>query len=245
MTGQDLINSALRLVGALASGELPSAAESQDCLLIGQQMIDSWQAERLMVWSIQINTFPLVPLTQTYTLGSGGTLNMPRPARIERIGIINLNNPAQPLELPLEYLTDAQWAAIPVKNIQSTLPQKVYDDQAFPLRNLNFWCVPTVAVNVTIYSWNPLSTFPDFTTDVEFPPGYVEALRYNLAVRLLAEFPGNPVSAPMVMQLATESKARIKSLNIPLLDSYCDRMLVNSGPGFYNWLTDQPAGRGY
>jgi hypothetical protein len=245
MTGQDLINSSLRLVGALASGESPSAAESQDCLLVGNQMMDSFQAERLMIFAIQMNEFPLTTGQQTYTLGIGGNFNIARPPKIQRMGIVSLNNPAQPLEFPLEYLTTEQWAAIPVKLIQSSLPQKVYDDGAFPLRNLNFWCIPNVAVNTRIYSWTLLTAFPDFTTDIQYPPGYAECLRYNLALRLMAEFPGNLSTAPLVIQLATESKARVKSSNTPLLDSYCDRMLVDPGKQLYNWLTDQPAGRGY
>ena len=52
-TAGDLINSSLRLIGQLAEGEVPSAATSQDALTAFNQMIDSWNTERLAVFSTQ------------------------------------------------------------------------------------------------------------------------------------------------------------------------------------------------
>src|SRR5271154_804888 len=123
MNGSSLIASSMRLIGVLASGETPSGAESQDALLIAQQMLDAWQAERLVVNQILSSNFPLVPGQQTYTCGTGGNFNILRPARIERYSIVNLNNPAQPLELPLQVLDFQEWQSlVPVKAISSTLP---------------------------------------------------------------------------------------------------------------------------
>ena len=235
MTGNDLIASALRLIGVLASGETPSASEANDALMIANQMLDSWTAERLMIFGGSMQEFSLTPTKQTYTLGTGGDFNMPRPARIERMGIVSLNNPAQPLELPLEMLTDEQWEDIPVKLIPSSLPQEVYDDGAFPLRNLSFWSIPSVACNIRIYSWSALTQF-DLFTDITFPPGYMKAIRYNLAVDLCPEF-GRSVSPEVAMQ-AVSSKAIIKSINIPLLDLRCDAAVAGDGGGF-NWLTGE------
>ena len=50
-TAGDQINRALRLLGVLAEGETPSASESQDALMALNQMIDSWNTERLSVFS--------------------------------------------------------------------------------------------------------------------------------------------------------------------------------------------------
>jgi len=244
MTANDLIASALRLIGVLASGESPSQAESADALLILQQMLDSWIAERMMIFTLTITEFPLIAGQQTYTLGSGGNFNMARPARIERMGIVSFNNVAQPLELPLEMLTDQGWAAIPVKLITSSLPQMVYDDGAFPLRNLSFWCIPNVPVSVRIYAWQALSQFPDNFTDVTFPPAYLKAIRYNLAVDLAPEF-GRQVP-PEVGAQAVASKAVIKSINAPIVETHVDEAISGTMGGskrIYNWLTDGPSSR--
>jgi hypothetical protein len=122
----------------------------------------------------------------------------------------------------------------------------VYDDGQFPLRNLTFWGLPSGQVNVRIYSWQQLRQFPDLTTDITFPPGYSEALRYNLAVRLIAEMPGeySQVTVSVTQQLATDSLARVKSINTPIIQLFCDPALSGRG-GYYNYYADQPAGPGY
>ena len=242
MTAYDLILSSLKLVGIIAAGETPSVDETNDALLILNQMIDSWNTERMMIFTLTISEFPLTVGQQTYTLRPGENFNISRPARIERMGIVSLNNPAQPLELPLAMLTDQEWANVTVKIISSSLPQYVYDDGAYPLRNLSFWCIPNVPVNVRIYGWTALSQFANLQTDLTFPPGYFRALRYNLAVDMAAEF-GAPVR-PEVAAIAAQSKAAIKSINAPSLNTHCEAAVAGNGKSIYNWLTDTPASRG-
>lgn len=243
MNANDLIASSMRLIGALASGETLPSAEAADGLMVLNQMIDSWIADRLMVFTTNINEFPLVAGKQVYTMGAGGNFNVARPAKIDRASIVSLNNPAQPLELGIDIYTDADWQAIPVKTISSALPGGVYDDCAFPLRNLSFWPVPSAVSNVRIYSWSPLGAFPDLSTDITFPPGYPEALRYNLAIRLVAEMPGNynPIMLQTAGGLAVESMARIKSMNIVPVMLRADAALI-SGGGSYNYISDTAAG---
>jgi hypothetical protein len=53
----DQINRALRLLGVLAEGETPSAATSQDALVALNQMIESWNTERLAVFNTQDQVF--------------------------------------------------------------------------------------------------------------------------------------------------------------------------------------------
>lgn len=242
MTGGDLIASSLRLIGVLASGETPSGMEAADGLVILQQMLDTWQAERLNIFAILLSEFPLVPGQQVYTCGTGGNFNIPRPARIERYSIVNLNNPAQPLELPLQVLDFQEWQSlIPVKLINSTLPQKIYDDNAYPLRNLNYWCIPSVSVKTRLYSWTPLTTFPDLVTDITFPPAYLKAIRYCLAVDLAPEF--GRQAPPEVIAQAMMTKAILKSMNAPNPQMQADPAVVNPRGRVYNWLTDLPSGR--
>ena len=56
-TAGDQINAALRLIGMLAEGETPSADTSNDALNGLNQMIDSWNTERLSVFSTQDQVF--------------------------------------------------------------------------------------------------------------------------------------------------------------------------------------------
>jgi hypothetical protein len=47
----DIINGSLRLIGVLAEGETPSAETAQDALSAMNEMIASWNTERLAVFS--------------------------------------------------------------------------------------------------------------------------------------------------------------------------------------------------
>ena len=233
----------MRLTGAISSGETPTADEASDALLVANQMLDSFNAEKLMIFTILRSTFTLVVNQQVYTLGTGGDFNIPRPARIEQFSIIQQPLATQPLELPMAILNYQQWQQIPVKNTPTNLPQAVYPDMAFPLINLNLWGVPTAPQQVALYTWQALSQFTSLITDLTFPPGYAEMLRYNLALRLGPEWLGpnwNP--GPFIVQNAAESKARVKSINIVPLYLTCDPALVNPQGGQYNWISDAPAG---
>lgn len=242
LAANDIIRQALLSLGVISGTETPSADMAQDSLVALNQLLDSWQADRLMIYTIQRQTYPLTTGQQVYTYGSGGNFNFPRPAKIERMGIINLNNPVQPLELPLQYLTVAQWQEIPVKNIQSALPQYCWDDQAFPLRNLSFWPVPNVVTNAAIYPWIALTQFVDLVTKFTFPPAYAKALRFNLALDIAPEYGVSQIN-PLVVKAAGDAKYLIEAMNAPLIDLRCDPALVSTRKSLYNWLTDMPAGR--
>ena len=60
-TAGDQINGALRLIGQLAEGEEPSAATANDALAALNQMIDSWNTERLSVFSTPDQVFSWLP----------------------------------------------------------------------------------------------------------------------------------------------------------------------------------------
>ena len=87
MQVKDLIYAGFRIAGVLANAGrnfLESGSHYQDAFAILNAMLDSWNTERLTVFSIKQHDQNLVPLQQTYTIGPGGDWNAPRPSRIER-----------------------------------------------------------------------------------------------------------------------------------------------------------------
>jgi hypothetical protein len=233
-TASQIINSALRLINVLASGEVPEASEAQDALLVANSMLDAWNIDRLMIYTINIQDFPLVASQQVYTLGLGGNFNAARPPKIERMSVVLVSNPANPLELSMTYTTsEAEWQEILLKATQTTFPLMCYDDGAFPLRSLSVWPVPREVDNLRIYSWSQLSQFADLVTTYDFPPGYLEAVRYNLALRLAPEFGGNlPQGIP---ELAREALARIKVSNVPVNKLKCDDIVSGGSAAGANY----------
>lgn len=240
----DIIKAALRSIGAYDPNEQPTAAEMQQSLFTANQMLDSWNAQRLMIYAI--NRVVLNPLTlkQTYSVGPGGDFNIARPPKIARVSVINIPSSTQPYEMPIPMLNEQEWQAIPVKNTVGALPINVWDDNQFPLRNLNFWPIPNVAINFAIYPWQQLSLFADLNVSLyAFPPAYLRAIKFSLALELAPEFPGDDSKIALVSKLAEQAVRVIKGFNKPSMQGSCDPAIVNLGAELYNWLTDEPAGR--
>jgi hypothetical protein len=229
-----LITSALRLIGVLASGETPDANAASDSLMVLQQMFDAWNADRLAIYTTTASDYALIVGKQSYTLGPGGDWNTNRPPCIDSMSAILLSNPANPIEVPLQIYTVDDWQNnLPVKKVNGTFPLICYDDGGYPLRTLNFWPIPGELDSIRIYAWQSLTVPQNLQAAISYPPGYAEAFRYNLAVRLSAEFAA-PVS-PTVQGIAIESLARLKSMNAP------DKTLRSDllpGPGGYNYRAD-------
>jgi hypothetical protein len=240
VSGFDLVKSAMRALGAIASGENPSAAELNDGLAAANQMFDSWNAQRLMVFTVDSVAFPLTNNKQTYTLGPGGDFDSPRPPQIDWASIIYTGSSPQPLEIPIEVITDPkEWRDIVLKGTTSSFPTAVYDDGGFPFRNLMVWPVPGQNVQINLYVWSALSQFPDGKTVLTFPPGYAEAIRFNLAIRLAPDFQAEP--SQTLVELAISSLAVVKSINIPILEMACDDALLSgrggSGSGYIDFVS--------
>lgn len=238
MTAFDLITSGLNLVGVLSGDEQPNFNDANRGLMVLNDMIDAWNADRLAIFTTRIDDFPLVLSQQAYTLGTGGNFNMPRPARIDAMSAILLDNPANPVEVPMDMYSVDDWQTqVPVKVVTGSFPQICYDDGGFPLRTLNFWPIPTgQPCSARIYSWQGLGA-QTLQSQVSFPPGYSEALRYNLAARLAAEFavPSDKYASGIVATLAIQGLARIKTMNAPDLGLRSDLV---PNPAGWNYRAD-------
>lgn len=235
-TALDLISSSLRLVNVLAAGEVCPISQANDALQVLNDMIDSWNTMRLAIFTTGSNDFPLVLGQQSYTLGTGGNFNMPRPPQIDGMSAILLYDPSNPVEVPITMYTVNQWQMqVPVKNVDGSFPLICYDDGGFPFRTLNMWPIQSTGVvnNVRIYSWQPLAEPPALSTVISAPPGYRQAFRFNLAVLLGAEF--TATVPPAVSVIATESLGRVKALNMPDLNMSSDLLPQPTG---YDYKAD-------
>jgi hypothetical protein len=230
MKGGDLIAASMRAAGLLALGEPVDGDSSSAALVILGQMLEGWSAQQLAVFTLNRSTFPFIAGTSAYTVGTGGMFNVARPAEIEYVTIISNSNPAQPLELPpLQMYTDAEWAGVPVKAVTNP-------DGGFPFRTLTYWPVPSdSSVQTVIGGWAALTQFTNLTSDVTFPPGYIDAIKYNFAVRLAAEWQGQVT--PGVADLARTSLATIKAMNVPDIKFKIDAAMGATG-GHYDWRSD-------
>lgn len=217
MTATQLIYGALRLCkgGLSRPGRTASTEELADGLSRLNDMIDAWGIERLTIYFVLRTTQVLSANVASYTIGSGGTINIVRPNAIEAARII-VDNTATPVyEAPIDVLTDEQWERTPQKDLTSPLSSGIYYDHNWSagLARIYPWPVPTVATTtLVLYTLQALTAFADLTTNYTFPPGYAEALRLQLAIRLAPEFGG--LKDPSTRSDAILALARIKRGNI-------------------------------
>lgn len=233
-TVRDLIKGSMRLIGAIATGETPSAEELQDALTVLNSMVDSWSLERLNIYAIAREEFTLIPGQQSYTMGPSGNFNTTRPLKIEK-ALLQDQSSNPKLELPIQILNLDEWASIAVKGTQSSIPTKLMSEGTDPLETVNVWPTPNTANKLVLYTWKPLTSFADLNTNIALPPGYFRALRYNLAVELCPEY-GKSASTEIVAG-ALESKANIKRKNIRPEYLKCDPALVSRGK--FNIITGE------
>lgn len=73
-TPLDIVTRAMKDIGALAAGEVPTADEAQDGLDMLNDMIDQWSNESMMVFYRTEIVFNTVQNTVQYTLGPGGSV---------------------------------------------------------------------------------------------------------------------------------------------------------------------------
>jgi hypothetical protein len=237
----DFIKSALRLVGALRSGLNLSNAELVDSQTVLNDMLDAFSAERIMIPAVTVQTLDqnqktltLIASQQSYTLGNTNeneNFLLPRPARVDRVSILYSASQSTPVELPMDMVDDQQWQGIANKSVTSILPQVCFVDESnavFPDMVLYFWPVPTQANPVVLYLWQVLQLFPDLQSKFFFPPAYAEMLRYQLAVRLAAEFPCDLKKFQLVEKLAGDAKARVAGINVRPKEAVCDEALTGS-----------------
>jgi len=242
VTAQELITRTLKTIGVLASGETATSDDMSDSLTVLNNMVDSWATERLTIYTVTRNVFTLTSSTQDYTIGAGGTFNMARPLWIVAASIIPDKDAssAQKVELPIaSALTVQEWQEVGVKGVTSTYPTQFFYDKNWVagLATISIWPIPDNSdCQLVLYTPTALSQFADLTTAYTFPPGYEEAFRYQLALRLAPEF-GVPVQ-PDIRQLALQALGNIKRANLTSDVLGIDAALLSEG-GRYDWRTDR------
>jgi hypothetical protein len=210
-TAGDIINGALRLLGVLAEGETPSAETSQDALRAMDQMIDSWNTERLAVFSTQDQVFTWPSGVLSRTLGPTGDFVGNRPILLD--DATYFKDPSTGVSYGIKMINQQQYDGIAVKTVSSTFPQVIFTNMTYPDIEMFIYPRPTRDLEWHFISVEELTQPATLVTTLSFPPGYLRAFRYNLACELAPEFGVEP--SPQVQRIAMYSKRNLKRINNP------------------------------
>ena len=207
----DIINGSLRLLGVLAEGETPSAETSQDALVAMNQMIDSWNTERLAVYATQDQVFTWPAGQLSATLGPSGSFVGNRPILVD--DATYFRDDTTNVSYGIKLINRQQYDGIAVKTVTSTYPQVMLVNMTYPNIELFVYPVPLRALEWHFISVQELTQPATQATNLSFPPGYLRAFRYNLACELAPEFGVEP--SPTVSRIAMTSKRNLKRINNP------------------------------
>jgi hypothetical protein len=83
----------------------------------------------------------------------------------------------------------------------------------YPDIEMYIYPVPTKLIEFHFISVDELTRPANLATDLTFPPGYLRAFRYNLAMELAPEFGVEP--SGQVQRIAMTSKRNLKRVNNP------------------------------
>ena len=210
-TAGDQINRELRLLGVLAEGETPSASVSQDALMALNQMIDSWNTERLSVFSTQDQIFTWPSGEISRTLGPSGNFVGNRPVLLD--DATYYRDPGTNVSFGIKFINQQQYDGIAVKTVTSTYPQVIFVNMTYPDIEMYIYPRPTRDLEWHFISVEELTQPATLVTDILFPPGYLRAFTYNLAMEFAPEFGVEP--SPQVQRIAMTSKRNLKRINNP------------------------------
>ena len=209
-TAGDQINRSLRLLGVLAEGETSSASVSQDALMALNQMIDSWNTERLSVFSTQDQVFTWPSSVLSRTLGPTGNFVGNRPVLLDDSTYFKAPSG---VSYGIKFINQQQYNGIAVKTVTSTFPQVMWVNMTFPDIEMYVYPRPTQDLEWHFVSVEELDNPATLSTVLYYPPGYLRAFTYNLAMEFAPEFGVEP--SPQVQRIAMTSKRDLKRINNP------------------------------
>lgn len=237
-TVSQILTRAGQALGYTGRGETLSAADANDGLAAFNAMLDSWSGEGLASYANQTISHVLTIGTQSYTIGSGGTINTTRPDNILQAWITDSSN----LDFPMEVIPQDEWNDIVMKANTSQIPQVLFYDPQYPLGIVYVFPVPAAAYTLKFNSILQQSTFSSLPMSISSPPGYERAYVLNLALEMVsAGFPCmlNDKDYMRLVSNASEAKANIKRKNIKEVIAEYDYAVLGRGVP-YNIFSDEP-----
>jgi hypothetical protein len=211
MTILELLKSSLRAIQVLAPGRTPNASETTDALSVLNAMLRSWANNKLIVHSTLRAEYELAAAA-SYEVGPGGDIDADRPVKITAAAEL-LNGE----EIPIDVFD----------HVAAPSRAGLYYSASWPLGTLTPFPEWTEGKTLVLYTREVFAEIDDTSDDVEFPPGYEDAIRYNLAVRLAPEW--GKLCPATVADFARTSLADIMSNNLPQVELTLDSGIFPCG----------------
>ena len=235
MTVLELVSGSLQDLGVLGQGQTANASIAQYALnILNDSLIDAWKTDRLLIHTITRKTWTLMASQASYTVGSGGQIDIARPSTMNMQGcnvrFLDTASGTPYTELDLFPLTDDGYQAIPQKTVEATYPTQwyynpTYTSSAAPYGTLSLLPIPNVST-LTGVLYAPVAASSVALADtIALPPGYKRFYRTNLAFEMIDGFPVTDQVASRIERKARESKGDVERINTRIQELGVDMAL--------------------
>ena len=207
-----LITDTLVELGIIGSGETSATGEDGALALSRlQSMIDTFNAESLLVLSEQADIYTLPANTQSPTIGQGSpaaNFVAVRPVSIKAANTID----AFLVRRPIDVRGDRDWWASIQNRGAVGIPEQLWYNPVYPNGVINLYPVPSTSMQLELFTETQVDGAAlGLSTTLSLAPAYYEMLLYNLAWRLATPFGRNPANYEAA---ASRSRATVKAKNI-------------------------------
>jgi len=176
-------------------------------------MISSWSNDSMLAISRKREVFSVSDNKTSYSIGPNLT-ELPDDesgidfVTVRPIEIISATVKLGNVDYPLSIIADDSYIdGLAIKNTLG-IPRLLNYDNAYPTGNIFLYPTPSADYSITLMSDKPLLKLETLDSSFDFPPGWEEAVIYNLAIRLAGQY-GQPVTA-ILDKMAKESLGSIR-----------------------------------
>lgn len=208
-TAADVINSALRIIGVLGEAETADGTQATDALTTFNELLESWSIERLSVFCTRDQQFTWTAGNRIRTLGPSGNFVGVRPVQLDDATYYTYGG----ISYPLLLVNEAQYNSIALKTSTSNMPMVLWANNEMPDIEMAIYPVPTADVEMHFISVLELTQPATLATTLSLPPGYLRALKFNLAIELAQEY-GRALQVSTI-RIADKAKRNLKAINNP------------------------------
>lgn len=188
VTRDEIIKRALRLIGAVAQGETPTADQISEASVALNGLVKAWQADGMPLWALKQYNITLTAGNSSYNIGTSQTINTPKPLKVLQAWF---HNSVSNVDIPMRIITKEEYNRLGNKT-SSGQPIQIYYD---PQREYGvLYTFPTPSATdvsngyITIVYQRPFEDFDSATDTPDFPQEWYDAVTYGLASRLAPEY---------------------------------------------------------
>jgi hypothetical protein len=217
VTRNDIITSALRVLGVIEIGAQPDAATIENASLVLNMMMKDWQTDGIKLWTVKELTLPIVAGQLSYNIGpdNSNDLVTDKPLKLIQCFLRNIGV-TPPIDIPMTIISQKEYNDLGSK--QSTgVTNSVYYWPYVNYGTITLFLDPDsfTATNYQLHMTvqRPIQDITGANQTFDFPSEWYQALRWGLASELAPEY-GLDQKAALITQRSEQYKQRLMAWDV-------------------------------